>query len=103
MLLSFFKGDDGEFCDDELGTACEFEGELLSHIVTDLFGMIGDDDDVIWVMVGDTDGERLFNALFWYSKPVALLLLLTSSVAIVVPFMLPFDGDVVIRYTYDKR
>ena len=44
-LLSLFKGDDGEFSDDEIGTACEFEGELLSHCVdvTGLFGMIGDD------------------------------------------------------------
>lgn len=55
-LFSFSMGDVGECCDD-IGTACE--GELLSHVVTCLFGMIGDD-----AIVGDTDGDRLFNALF---------------------------------------
>lgn len=60
LLLSCSNaGNGGEFCD-KIGTACEFEGESVSHIVARLFGMIG--DDVIWV--GDTDGARLFNELF---------------------------------------
>lgn len=42
MLLSFFNGDEGELCD-EIGTACEFEGELIPRVVTCLFGMMGDD------------------------------------------------------------
>lgn len=91
LVFSCSNGDGGEFCD-EIGTACEFEGELPSHVVmARLVGMIG--DDVCWV--GDTDGARLFNELVWNSNPAALLLLLISSVS--VPFTLPFDGDAVTR------
>lgn len=82
-----------EFCDELVGTACEFGDKMLSDDVgSRLLEMIGDDA----FSGGDIDGDRLLNVLSLFSKPTPLLLLLISSV--MVPLMLPFDGDVVMRY-----
>lgn len=59
-LCSLPIGDDGEFCVELVGTACEFEDKILSSVGSRLLGMIGDDA----FSGGDIGGDRLLNVLF---------------------------------------